>query len=77
MCAALFEAKARKGTCNRPRLYNPLSDSSNAGLTFEAIGKAIERDEVWIAAAFYGQVICTSITCRKVFTDRFISVRRN
>ncbi|PSR74250.1 hypothetical protein PHLCEN_2v9994 [Hermanssonia centrifuga] len=24
-------------------------------LTFEAIGKAIERDEVWIAAAFYGQ----------------------
>ncbi|THG95728.1 hypothetical protein EW026_g5980 [Hermanssonia centrifuga] len=41
MCAALFEAKARKG------------------LTFEAIGKAIERDEVWIAAAFYGQAKLT------------------
>jgi cyanate lyase len=25
------------------------------GLTFETIGKAIGRDEVWVAAAFYGQ----------------------
>ena len=26
------------------------------GITFEAIGKAIGRDEVWVASAFYGQV---------------------
>lgn len=26
------------------------------GLTFDAIGKAIGRDEVWVASAFYGQV---------------------
>jgi len=28
---------------------------ANKGLTFEAIGKAIEKDEVWVASAFYGQ----------------------
>ena len=26
------------------------------GMTFEEIGKAIDHDEVWVAAAFYGQV---------------------
>ena len=26
------------------------------GLTFEQIGKAINKDEVWVAALFYGQV---------------------
>jgi cyanate lyase len=26
------------------------------GLTFEAIGQAVGKDEVWVAAAFYGQV---------------------
>ena len=26
------------------------------GLTFEQIGKAISKDEVWVAALFYGQV---------------------
>ncbi|KAJ3490843.1 hypothetical protein NLI96_g1127 [Meripilus lineatus] len=45
ICAALFEAKARKG------------------ITFEAIGKAIGRDEVWVASAFYGQV------CIQIFSS--------
>jgi cyanate lyase len=27
-----------------------------AGLTFDQIAKAIGKDEVWVAAAFYGQV---------------------
>jgi cyanate lyase len=31
------------------------SDGSQ-GLTFEEIGKAINKDEVWVAALFYGQV---------------------
>jgi cyanate lyase len=26
------------------------------GLTFEQIGKEINKDEVWVAALFYGQV---------------------
>lgn len=26
------------------------------GLTFDNVAKAIGRDEVWVAAAFYGQV---------------------
>jgi cyanate lyase len=26
------------------------------GLTFDQIAKSIGRDEVWVAAAFYGQV---------------------
>lgn len=26
------------------------------GLTFDEIAKSIGRDEVWVAAAFYGQV---------------------
>ncbi|OBZ72404.1 Cyanate hydratase, partial [Grifola frondosa] len=42
ICAALFEAKARKG------------------LTFDAIAKAIGRDEVWVAAMFYGQAKLSS-----------------
>jgi len=37
ICAALFEAKARKG------------------LTFDQIGQALGRDEVWVASLFYGQ----------------------
>jgi cyanate lyase len=28
---------------------------ASQGLTFDQIGKAIGRDEVWVAAAFYGQ----------------------
>jgi cyanate lyase len=31
-------------------------DDICAGLTFDDIAKAIGRDEVWTAAAFYGQV---------------------
>ncbi|KAF7796022.1 hypothetical protein EIP86_007191 [Pleurotus ostreatoroseus] len=41
ICAALFEAKARKG------------------YTFEEIGKKIDRNEVWVASAFYGQAKLT------------------
>lgn len=36
----------------RPR---PIS-SEPVGLTFSDIGKALGRDEVWVAAAFYAQV---------------------
>lgn len=28
----------------------------HTGLTFDEIAKAIGKDEVWVAAAFYGQV---------------------
>jgi cyanate lyase len=34
-----------------------------AGLTFEAIANAIGKDEVWVAAAFYGQVRSLSRWC--------------
>lgn len=40
-------------------VYNELrqqDDFCPIELTFEDIGKAIGRDEVWVAAAFYGQV---------------------
>jgi hypothetical protein len=36
-----------------------------AGLTFDQIAKAIGRDEVWVAAAFYGQVKIGSSLDRK------------
>lgn len=32
----------------------------NAGLTFEQIAQRVERDEVWVASLFYGQVRCFS-----------------
>jgi cyanate lyase len=31
-----------------------------SGLTFDEISKALGKDEVWVAAAFYGQV-CLNI----------------
>ncbi|KAG6815079.1 hypothetical protein H0H93_011036, partial [Arthromyces matolae] len=34
-----------------PRFADPLL----LGLSFDAIGKALGKDEVWVAAAFYGQ----------------------
>lgn len=37
-----------------------------SGLTFDQIGKAIGRDEVWVAAAFYGQAKFTPEELRKV-----------
>jgi len=36
------------------------------GLTFDQIAKAIGRDEVWLAAAFYGQAKFTSDELKKV-----------
>jgi cyanate lyase len=33
-----------------------LLTSRFVGMTFDQIAKAIGRDEVWVAAAFYGQV---------------------
>ena len=57
ICTALFQAKASKGEMNAD---NPSKISSTyskrLGLTFDDIAKAIGRDEVWVAAAFYGQV---------------------
>ncbi|KIK52679.1 hypothetical protein GYMLUDRAFT_49829 [Collybiopsis luxurians FD-317 M1] len=32
-----------------------LEAKAKKGLTFDAIGKAIGKDEVWVASAFYGQ----------------------
>ncbi|KAJ3744001.1 cyanate lyase C-terminal domain-containing protein [Lentinula detonsa] len=32
-----------------------LEAKAKKGLTFDAIGKAIDKDEVWVASAFYGQ----------------------
>ena len=57
MNSVLFEAKARKGTYN----YLESSDQvfiipASVGLTFDQIAKDIGRNEVWLAAAFYGQV---------------------
>lgn len=53
----LFEAKARKG------LYSPFygiacefADDRGVGLSFDDIAKKVGKDEVWLAAAFYGQV---------------------
>ncbi|CCM02222.1 uncharacterized protein FIBRA_04302 [Fibroporia radiculosa] len=48
ICATLFEAKAKKGA------FGYFKD---ARVTFEDIAKAIGRDEVWVAAMFYGQGI--------------------
>jgi hypothetical protein len=50
-------AKAKKGAA----LYLHLRSLQPAylhflGLTFDEIAKAIGKDEVWTAAAFYGQV---------------------
>lgn len=37
-----------------------LEAKANKGLTFAQIGEAIGRDEVWVAAAFYGQARLSS-----------------
>lgn len=58
--AALFEAKARKGKAH-PNSICSCSEQF-AGLSFEDVAKAIGRDEVWVAAAFYGQVRPSSLT---------------
>lgn len=31
-----------------------------SGLTYDAIGKAVGRDEIWVASALLGQVCTTS-----------------
>jgi cyanate lyase len=56
ICSALFEAKARNGTHGVQSEVESLLIFRIAGLTFDQIAKAIGRDEVWVAAAFYGQV---------------------
>ena len=38
-----------RSTCTHRRMLR-------IGLTFDEIAKAVGRDEVWVAAAFYGQV---------------------
>jgi cyanate lyase len=44
-----------------------------AGLTFDEIGKAINRDEVYVAAAFYGQARITfEADARLVLTRSFV-----
>lgn len=57
ICAALLEGKAAKGKLiSMKRTKCVLVRLSFAGLTFDAIAKALNRDEVWVAAVLYGQV---------------------
>lgn len=66
MCAQLLEAKARKGLLARP-VCTPMSQTHiSIGLSFTEIGKAMERDEVWVAAVFYGQVRPQRYDCRRL-----------
>lgn len=53
---SLFKAKSEKSTHPLRGLSRILTPSVATELTFEQIGQAIGRDEVWVAAAFYGQV---------------------
>ncbi|KAL5485665.1 CYN1 [Sanghuangporus weigelae] len=44
-----------------PPIYTQLAEAkARKGLTFEQIAKEIGKDEVWVAAAFYGQAKLTS-----------------
>jgi len=45
------------------------------GLTFDQIGKAIGKDETWVAAAFYAQVTIPSPTVVYEVTDSHLSYR--
>lgn len=55
--AQLAEAKARKGKMfSANQCIRLTSHLERIGLTYEQIAKAIGKDEVWVAAAFYGQV---------------------
>ncbi|KAG6815110.1 Cyanate hydratase, partial [Arthromyces matolae] len=39
-----------------PPIFSKLFEAkARKGLSFDAIGKALSKDEVWVAAAFYGQ----------------------
>ncbi|KAJ2917413.1 hypothetical protein MD484_g3000, partial [Candolleomyces efflorescens] len=61
----LFEAKARKGeffTIKGKACFN----HGSTGLSFADIGKVIDRDEVWVAAAFYAQAKFTTEEIIKV-----------
>lgn len=53
----LAEAKARKGIYTKHVMFQALICLS--GLTFEQIAKEVGKDEVYVAAAFYGQVSST------------------
>ncbi|THH09303.1 hypothetical protein EW145_g2112 [Phellinidium pouzarii] len=44
-----------------PPIYAQLAEAkARKGLTFEQLAKAIGKDEVWVAAAFYGQAKLTA-----------------
>ncbi|CAF0991519.1 unnamed protein product [Didymodactylos carnosus] len=43
-----------------------LKAKQDKNLTFEAIGKAIGRSEVWVAALIYGQASASSEECQKL-----------
>ncbi|KAH9032662.1 cyanate lyase C-terminal domain-containing protein [Lactarius pseudohatsudake] len=57
---------------NAPYRDLPVASSSlfsakaKKGLTFEQIGKAIDKDEVWVAALFYGQAKATDDELRSL-----------
>jgi len=52
---------------NLPSISSKLFEAkARQGLTFDDIAKAIGKDEVWVAAAFYGQAKFTSEELKKV-----------
>ncbi|KAF8912568.1 cyanate lyase C-terminal domain-containing protein [Mucidula mucida] len=51
---------------NLPSANSKLFEAkAKKGITFDAIAKAIGKDEVWVAAAFYGQAKFTEEDSRK------------
>jgi len=54
--AAAFPDQGNSPFSQLPPIYKELAEAkANKGLTFDDLGKAIGKDEVWVAAAFYGQ----------------------
>ncbi|KAF9026010.1 Cyanase [Hymenopellis radicata] len=52
---------------NLPSTNSKLFEAkAKKGITFDAIAKAIGKDEVWVAAAFYGQAKFTEEELKKV-----------
>lgn len=48
--------RPRHAKVERPLVYASSQIEPCSGLSFEKIAEAIGRDEIWVAAAFYGQV---------------------
>jgi len=54
--AASFPPEGRSPFSELPPVYREIAEAkARKGLTFDQIAKAIGKDEVWVAAAMYGQ----------------------